>query len=43
MYFTYGMHYCLNVVAETDGRAAAVLIQALAPEFRGRDDAGAAR
>jgi DNA-3-methyladenine glycosylase len=31
VYFTYGMHYCLNVVAETDGVPGAVL-------FRGLDE-----
>jgi len=31
VYLVYGMHHCLNVVAETDGRPSAVLIRALEP------------
>src|ERR1700737_5338983 len=31
VYFTYGMHYCLNVTAEGSGTAGAVLFRALKP------------
>lgn len=31
VYLVYGLHRCLNVVAEEDGRAGAVLLRAVAP------------
>jgi DNA-3-methyladenine glycosylase len=33
IYFTYGMHYCLNVVTEPEGTSAAILIRALQPMY----------
>ena len=45
VYFSYGMHYCLNVTADRPGRAGAVLLRALEPlagldPIRARGDRG---
>jgi DNA-3-methyladenine glycosylase len=42
VYLVYGMHHCLNVVTEADGRPAALLIRAVEP-VAGLDAMRAAR